>query len=297
MDMASENGLKYLKNIKLLGDLSKLEHVLRSNIIDLVIVTLPLRSCYNEIDKILSLCETTGVEVEIPLELFNPKISKISLSKFEDIDFLNFYTGAYQMHWRHIIKRSLDITISLVLSVLLMPVFFFTIILIKRDSPGSAMFKQKRVGLNGRLFSLYKFRTMVQNAELLKSQLEEQNELDGPVFKIKKDPRITKIGNILRRTSIDELPQLINVIKGDMSLVGPRPPLPDEVNKYKLSDRRRLSVRPGITGLWQVSGRNDIPFEKWMELDREYIDKWSLFLDMKILVKTVSVVFSMKNAF
>jgi lipopolysaccharide/colanic/teichoic acid biosynthesis glycosyltransferase len=162
--------------------------------------------------------------------------------------------------------------------------------LIKRSSKGPVFFKQQRVGYNGRLFNCLKFRTMVENAEELRDDLLELNEMDGPVFKIKNDPRLTKVGKILRKTSIDELPQFINVLRGDMSLVGPRPPIPSEVKEYELVDRRRLSMRPGITCLWQVNGRNSIPFEKWMELDRQYIDQWSLWLDFKILAKTIPAV-------
>jgi len=147
-----------------------------------------------------------------------------------------------------------------------------------------------RSGLNGRKFKLYKFRTMVVGAEMKKRELEKMNEMDGPVFKMKFDPRITKIGRILRKLSIDEIPQLLNVLKGDMSIVGPRPPLPVEVELYKMWQRRRLSLKPGLTCIWQVSGRNQVQFEKWMQMDLQYIDQWSLWLDFKILFKTVFVV-------
>jgi len=162
--------------------------------------------------------------------------------------------------------------------------------LIKATSKGPVFFVQQRIGYNGRLFNCLKFRTMIENAEEIKKDLKKLNEMDGPVFKIKNDPRITKVGRFLRKTSIDELPQIINVLKGDMSLVGPRPPVPDEVSQYELEDRRRLSMRPGITCIWQVNGRNAIGFDKWMELDRQYIDNWSLWLDIKILAKTIPAV-------
>jgi lipopolysaccharide/colanic/teichoic acid biosynthesis glycosyltransferase len=149
-----------------------------------------------------------------------------------------------------------------------------------------------RVGLNGKKFILYKFRTMLENAEELKQGLLNKNEMDGPVFKIKEDPRVTKLGGFLRKTSLDELPQLFNVLKGDMSLVGPRPPLPSEVSNYDLWHRRKLCMKPGLTCLWQVNGRNKINFEKWMKLDLEYIDNWSLLLDFKILLKTIPAVLS-----
>jgi lipopolysaccharide/colanic/teichoic acid biosynthesis glycosyltransferase len=163
-------------------------------------------------------------------------------------------------------------------------------ILIKLTSRGPVFFKQKRCGLNGREFIMYKFRSMVDNAEQFRLELESLNEMDGPVFKSSRDPRITTIGKIIRRRSIDELPQVFNVLRGDMSLVGPRPPLPEEVARYQRWQRRRLSMKPGMTCLWQISGRNEVSFEDWMKLDLTYIDNWSLLLDLKILLKTVPVV-------
>jgi exopolysaccharide biosynthesis polyprenyl glycosylphosphotransferase len=188
-------------------------------------------------------------------------------------------------------KRMLDFLISLVLLVVLAPLMLLIAGLIKFTSPGPVFFTQKRIGLNKRLFKLYKFRTMVTNAEELMAELEKHNEVSGPVFKISNDPRITPLGQFLRKTSLDELPQLINVFKGDMSLVGPRPlPLRDYEGFEQDWHRRRLSVPPGITCLWQVQGRNSIPFERWMELDMEYIDHWSLWLDLKIMLKTIPAV-------
>jgi lipopolysaccharide/colanic/teichoic acid biosynthesis glycosyltransferase len=185
----------------------------------------------------------------------------------------------------------MDIIISAGALILLVPFFVIVGILIKLDSPGPIFFVQERMGYNKRRFKFYKFRTMAKDAEKKQKEIEHLNELSGPVFKIKDDPRVTKIGKILRKTSIDELPQLFNTLKGDMSLVGPRP-LP--VRDYELFDenwqKRRLSVRPGITCLWQSSGRNDLPFDKWIELDMEYIDNWSLLLDLKILIKTIPAV-------
>jgi exopolysaccharide biosynthesis polyprenyl glycosylphosphotransferase len=187
-------------------------------------------------------------------------------------------------------KSFIDYSISLTAMIVLFPVMALIAALIKMDG-GPVFFLQKRMGLNGRRFLCYKFRTMVVNAEQLKESLMSQNEQEGPVFKIKNDPRVTSIGRFLRKTSLDELPQLINVLKGDMSLVGPRPPIPSEVKQYKRWQTRRLSMKPGITCIWQVSGRNNIPFEQWMKLDMQYIDNWSLKLDLVILLKTVKVVF------
>ena len=168
--------------------------------------------------------------------------------------------------------------------------------LIKLESKGEVIFKQKRVGLNGKEFYMYKFRSMVINAEELKEQLESQNEMSGPMFKIKDDPRITKVGKFIRKTSIDELPQLINVIKGDMSLVGPRPSLPNEVKKFEQWMMERLEVKPGLTCIWQISGRNNIDFEDWMKLDIKYVRERSLVLDFKLIFKTIFVLFGDKNA-
>ena len=163
-------------------------------------------------------------------------------------------------------------------------------LLIKLTSKGPVFFKQERCGLNGRKFTMFKFRTMVEDADQMKDLLAEKNEMDGPVFKITNDPRLTKVGKFLRKFSLDELPQLFNVLRGDMSLVGPRPPLPKEVSQYDPWQRRKLSMKPGLTCLWQINGRNNINFERWMKMDLEYIDNWSLWLDTKILLKTVPAV-------
>jgi exopolysaccharide biosynthesis polyprenyl glycosylphosphotransferase len=199
--------------------------------------------------------------------------------------------------YRSHIKRPLDVLLSFVGLVVLAPVFLLLAMLIKLDSPGPVLFKQVRVGKGGREFWFYKFRSMVQEAEQLKRKLMHLNELEGPVFKISDDPRITGIGRFLRKTSIDELPQLLNVLKGDMSLVGPRPPLPGEVEKYEAWQREKLTVLPGITCLWQISGRNHIGFTEWMRLDIEYIRKQSMGLDAKILMRTLPAVFSRKGAY
>lgn len=189
-------------------------------------------------------------------------------------------------------KRAFDLTLSLLALLILSPILLIIYILIFIDDPhGSPIFRQKRVGRHGKLFTMYKFRTMVCNAEELKKQLEAQNEMDGPVFKIKNDPRITRMGHFLRTTSLDEILQLINIVKGDMSLVGPRPPLPDEVAKYDDYQKLRLVVTPGLTCIWQTaSDRNDIPFDKWVEMDIDYIEHRTMLMDLKVLFKTALVV-------
>jgi len=195
-----------------------------------------------------------------------------------------------------LVKRVTDLFGSAAAIVILSPVFIIAAILIKTTSRGPVFFAQSRVGLNGRTFKLYKFRSMFRDAEEHRAALANRNEMSGPVFKIKNDPRITVVGKWMRRFSIDELPQFWNVLAGDMSLVGPRPPIPEEVKKYERWQRRRLSMKPGITCLWQVSGRNAIDFENWMRLDLTYIDTWSLRLDVQILLRTVPVVLTARGA-
>ncbi|MGG7141939.1 sugar transferase [Clostridium nigeriense] len=194
------------------------------------------------------------------------------------------------------LKRLLDLICSLLGLIVLSPVLLIVAILIKLESRGPVVFSQKRVGLNGNEFKMYKFRSMVVNAEKLKAKLVKQNEMSGPMFKMKDDPRVTKVGRFIRKTSIDELPQLINVLKGDMSLVGPRPSLPKEVENFESWMLDRLSVKPGLTCYWQVSGRNNIDFEDWMKLDLQYVEDRSFLLDLKLIFKTFFVLFGDKNA-
>ncbi|WP_226582481.1 sugar transferase [Halobacillus litoralis] len=197
-----------------------------------------------------------------------------------------------------IIKRLLDIVGATLGIIALSPLFILIGILIKiEDVKGPVFFNQVRVGKDGQTFRMYKFRSMVSNAEELKAELMKQNEANGPVFKIKEDPRITKVGKFIRRTSIDELPQLFNVFKGDMSLVGPRPPLPNEVEQYNNYEKQRLTVTPGLTCYWQVSGRSSIGFDDWVKLDLKYINERSIYLDMKLIFKTVLVLFGSKDAY
>jgi exopolysaccharide biosynthesis polyprenyl glycosylphosphotransferase len=222
-------------------------------------------------------------------------IAKYSLGELEGIPLLSFLTLPKNMA-QLFVKQLFDYLGAFFLVLLLSPLFLLIAIMIKISSPGPVIFKQIRCGLNGRKFTFYKFRSMIANAEEIKPNLEELNEATGPVFKIKNDPRVTSIGRFLRKTSIDELPQLFNVLKGDMSLVGPRPPLPSEVEKYEWWQRRRLSMKPGLTCIWQVSGRSKLDFDTWMKMDLEYIDNWSLGLDFKILFKTIPAVLSGKGA-
>jgi len=214
------------------------------------------------------------------------------------------YARIKQRLWKHQsrlflrTKRLLDVSISLLAIVALSPLLLVVSILIKRESNGPALFKQQRIGLNGVPFTMFKFRSMYNDAHANRDQLEAQNEMQsGVLFKIKQDPRITKIGKVIRKTSVDELPQLFNVLRGDMSLVGPRPPLPNEVSQYSSNDRMRLNVLPGITCLWQVLGRSDIPFQQQVELDLKYIERQSTLLDFVLLLKTIPAVIKARGAY
>lgn len=208
------------------------------------------------------------------------------------------YTEYKKSKLYEITKRLMDILLSLIAIIFLMPIFIIVAIAIKIEDPkGKIIFTQERNGVYPTTFKMYKFRSMVHNAEELLEELNNQNELTGPVFKMKEDPRITKVGKFIRKTSIDELPQLFNILKGDMSLVGPRPPIPREVEKYTEYQLQRLSVKPGLTCIWQVSGRNSIDFDQWIELDLQYIRERSILLDTKLIFKTFFVLFGDKNAY
>ncbi len=256
------------------GNLNDLPLLLRDRVVDEVVIGLPIESFYTKISEIVAHCEEQGIIVRLISEIFNPTLAKLRTEEFEDGSIITFYTGA--MHgWPVLVKSALDFSLSVVLLIILAPLFLVIALLIKATSSGPVFFIQERVGLNKRNFRLYKFRTMIADAEQKLSEMEYLNEVSGPVFKIKNDPRITPIGKYLRRTSIDELPQLINVLKGEMSLVGPRAlPLRDCDGFDQDSHRRRFSVRPGITCLWQVSGRSKLSFDNWLRLDHKYIDDW-----------------------
>jgi len=244
----------------------------------------------DEFSDTFVLCEELGVTARVVLNFFPHSIARMELDEFDGFPLLSFSTTPTNEALMFI-RRILDVVLATVVVSVLGPLFMLpAAILIKLTSRGPILFKQVRCGLNGRQFVMYKFRSMVDNAEQLRVELDALNEMDGPVFKSSRDPRVTPIGKFIRRFSIDELPQVFNVLRGDMSLVGPRPPLPQEVARYERWQRRRLSMKPGMTCLWQISGRNEVSFEDWMKLDLTYIDNWSLLLDLKILLKTVPVV-------
>ena len=271
-------------------DLNGFLSFLRENVVDEVVIALPIKSSYYEAARIAALCGEQGITTRFLSNLFDLKLARAKAEYVEYDSLITIHAGSPQGR-TVFVKRLLDILISLSCISCFAPIFIITAILIKLTNPGPVFFVQKRLGLNKRVLSVYKFRTMVQGAEEKQAGLEQLNEVTGPVFKIKDDPRITAIGKFLRKTSIDELPQLFNVLRGDMSLVGPRPlPLRDYRGFDKDWHRRRFSIRPGITCLWQISGRSSVPFERWMELDMEYIDRWSVWLDLQILIRTIPAV-------
>ena len=235
------------------------------------------------------LCEELGVTARVVLNFFPHSFARTELEQFGEFPLLSFSTTPTN-EALFFVRRIMDLVIVCIFGIPILLVIGISSIAIRVTSPGPVFFKQERCGLNGRLFTMYKLRSMVNNSEQARFELETLNEMDGPVFKSSRDPRRTKVGKFLRKFSIDEFPQFYNVLRGDMSLVGPRPPLPQEVARYERWQRRRLSMKPGITCLWQISGRNEISFQEWMKLDLTYIDNWSLLLDLKILLKTVPVV-------
>jgi exopolysaccharide biosynthesis polyprenyl glycosylphosphotransferase len=274
----------------LLSDLAGFPKFLRDHVVDEVVIALPMESSYAHASRIAALCGEQGIGVRLISDIFNLRVAQSMADEFEGEAVITLCTGSPE-GWPHLFKRTFDIVASLAAMLLLSPLFLLATLIVKLTSPGPSLFVQERVGHNKRRFRLYKFRTMVADAAERQREIEHLNEVPGPVFKIRNDPRLTPVGKFLRKASIDELPQLFNVLKGDMSLVGPRPlPVRDYEGFDQDWQRRRFSVRPGITCLWQINGRSSIPFDKWMELDMEYIDQWSLWMDFKILAKTIPAV-------
>ncbi len=277
-----------------LGRLSDMGAVLAREVVDEVIFVIE-RGKLGEYEEALLVAERHGVRAHVSLDIFPHVLARPVLEELDGIPLLSFTTtpsNPVQLA----VKRVVDLALSLVLFVVTLPIQLAAAVAILVTSGGPVLFRQVRCGLNGRVFTLLKFRTMEPGSEERLPELSHLNEMDGPVFKLRRDPRSTPVGRLLRRLSIDELPQLWNVIRGDMSLVGPRPPLPDEVSRYESWQRRRLSMKPGLTCLWQVSGRNELDFDRWMALDLKYIDTWSPLLDLKILLKTVPAVLSGRGA-
>lgn len=279
-----------------LGTLDNLYDILKNSVVDEVIFTLP--HYHDPIDKYVALCEQMGITSRIVLNTYGNQNSHVYTSMLGPLPMVSFHTVSLNT-LQKTVKRFIDIVGAAAGVVITLLFSIFVIPAIKINSPGPAIFVQKRVGLNGRVFNMYKFRTMCNDAEAKKSELAGMNEYsDGLMFKVEDDPRITRVGAFLRKTSIDELPQFFNVLKGDMSLVGTRPPTMDEYVQYNRSHRRRMSIRPGITGMWQVSGRSSIKdFDMVVALDTEYIDKWSIWMDINIIFKTVLKVVGMESSY
>jgi len=274
----------------LVCDFSGLAEFLRKSVVDEVVIGLPMSSFNDRCLAIAALCELHGIVVRFLPWIFNLKLAKPRAEDIGGDSLITLSTGPID-GWPVVCKRALDVALASLLLFLLAPLLLAVALLIKLTSEGPVFFTQERLGLNKRRFRIFKFRTMVAGAERKQAELEHLNEVDGPVFKIKCDPRVTLVGRFLRKTSIDELPQLFNVVKGEMSLVGPRPlPVRDYEGFGQDWHRRRFSVRPGLTCLWQISGRSSVGFDKWMELDMQYIDEWSLWLDLKILAETIPAV-------
>ncbi len=281
-------------HVKIVDHLDNYKDVLLKYIVDEIFFSLPLQEVKG-IQEYITYAEMAGVKIRIVPDwqiqqiMFTPEIATVKFDTVVGLPTL-LISSTPSEELKLLIKNFIDYIGAACGLILLSPLFLFISVMIKLTSKGPVYFHQKRVGINGRPIQIHKFRTMVEDAEELQHKLEGKNEMDGPVFKMKDDPRITKIGYLLRKTSLDELPQLYNVLCGDMSLVGPRPPLPSEVQRYKPTERRRLSMKPGITCIWQVNERNNTTFDEWMKMDMQYIDNWSLLLDAKILVQTVRAV-------
>jgi exopolysaccharide biosynthesis polyprenyl glycosylphosphotransferase len=299
LDVFPENVGKTVKNgCKVIDTIDRMEGILTEQVVDELIFAMPLKEIEN-VDKYIVLAEDMGVSTRIIPDwqlyylMYKPGAATISFEEFLGIPTMALHTtppnrGAL------LVKSAFDYTFAAVAMVLFLPLFIIIAAALKLSSRGPVFYRQERCCLQGRRFMVYKFRTMALDAETRQEELKALDESDGPVFKIKKDPRIIPVvGTLLRKTSLDELPQLINVLKGEMSLVGPRPPIPSEVKEYKIWQRRRLSMKPGLTCIWQISPhRNEVSFEDWMNMDLKYIDTWSLALDFKIIFSTVLVMLS-----
>lgn len=281
-------------NIEILGEIKDLPQIFKNFIVDDVIFAVS-RSRLEEVEEVFTLCQELGINTRVALNIFPKFNSKMHMEEISGIPLLTFTripTDVFALF----LKRIMDIFLGLIFFIFLLPFLILISLSIKIDSKGPVLFKQIRLGLNGRKFLLFKFRTMFEGSEKLRKDVSHLNIMDGPVFKAPKDPRLTRVGKFLRKFSLDELPQLYNVIKGEMSLVGPRPLIPEEIEKFQRWQKRRLSMKPGLTCLWQISGRSKLDFETWMKLDLEYIDNWSLKKDLIILLKTIPAVLTGKGA-
>lgn len=285
----SDDAIDSIVRQHLVGNLGELEGLLMRRVVDEVLIALPIKSCYQQIQETIHTCERVGVQSTYLADIFQPSLGRVHYEHARP--FTTRTVKVVADDFRLVIKRAIDVVGAALGLVLLAPLLLVIAGAIRLAGPGPVFFAQQRYGRNKRLFRMYKFRTMVPNAEGLQAALEETNEAQGPVFKIASDPRVTLLGRVLRKTSLDELPQLWNVLRGEMSLVGPRPLPTRDVGLFNEGRlMRRFSVRPGLTCLWQISGRCNLTFEQWIKLDLEYIDRWSLWLDALILLRTFPAV-------
>lgn len=285
-----------LSSIPWLGDVKDLPQIIAHEVIDEVFIALPVKSQYSQMEEAITLLDEQGIMVHLFSDLFPHKLARSRSWDFDGRPFLSLHS-APPLSWRTEVKRIIDFLAAAIMLLFLAPMLIVVAIAIKLESRGPIFFIQERMGYNKRRFRMIKFRTMVADAEARMKEIEHLNEKEGPIFKIRKDPRLTKVGRWLRKLSIDELPQLLNVFFGDMSLVGPRPlPMRDVRGLAEAWQKRRFSVKPGLTCLWQVSGRSNLSFDEWMQLDLKYIDQWSLALDCKILLRTIPAIISTEGA-
>ncbi len=269
--------------------------ILQTRVVDEVVFAVDLQELAR-LEPVMKHCADLGIRTRLQLEFLPPAYSRVYLENFREVQLLSL-SSAPDSELRLFFKRIFDVVLSFASLVILSPFLLAIAAMIKITSPGPVLFQQTRCGLGGRRFTLYKFRSMINNAEQMRAELHQLNELDGPVFKISDDPRITTVGRWLRRFSLDELPQLWNIFSGEMSFVGPRPAVPEEVEQYEDWQRRRLRMRPGLTCIWVLEGRSHVDFNRWMQLDLKYIDTWSLWLDTKIFLRTIPIVLSGRGAY
>jgi len=280
---------------KALGTISDMERIIREYQIDEVLIALPAHQ-HQQIIRSVRLCERAGANFKLIPDLYELSLSRIDMDTMEGIPLIGIKSTGIGP-WQHSLKRGIDILVAGFVLILGSPIWLLTALAIKLESRGPVFFKQERLGYRGQPFRLYKFRSMRDHAESDLKHLRPLNEVSGPMFKLKADPRRTRVGKFIRKTSIDEIPQLLNVLKGDMSLVGPRPPLSSEVDRYEEWEKGRLEVRPGITGLWQVRGRSELDFDEMVLMDLYYIENWSLGLDLQILLQTIPAVLFSRGAY
>ena len=295
VDDNPDKGHTDIGRVKGLGTLDNLAQIIDTEVVDQVFITLPWMY-HRKIMSIVRECQRRQVWARIVPDLFQMSLSQVDVDDLGGIPLIGVHDVTISK-WKRVVKRAMDVSLCVVGGILVLPFMGLVALTIKLDSPGPALFRQLRVGKRGERFWCYKFRSMYKGAEQDQENLRPYNEADGPLFKMRDDPRQTRVGRWLRRVSLDELPQLYNVLRGEMSLVGPRPPLPSEVAQYKAWQMRRLEVPPGITGLWQVSGRSNLTFDEMCLLDIYYIENWSPALDIRILLRTAPKIFTRDGAY